>query len=57
MKECNAYIGIPPQKFSCSDCFNDFKRFDFLKRLLSLQTSLLCMMGELVGGGSVTGDR
>ena len=34
-------------------CFNDFLRFCLGLVFGSLQTSLLCIVGELAGGGSV----
>ena len=40
--------------------FNDFWHLIFFRVLGSLRTSLLCIIGELAGGGSVvivTGDR
>ena len=44
-----AYIGIPLDVFAFC-CFNDVLCFCVLG---SLQTSLLCIMRELAGGGSV----
>ena len=55
VKECIANIGIPLDifKFLAFQCF--FCVWTFFWVLGSLRTSLLCMMEELAGGGSVAG--
>ena len=47
-----AYIGIPADVLSFCR-FNDFMRFDIFSGFKSLRSSLLCIVGELAGGGSV----
>ena len=58
VKEHRANIGIPLDTFGFC-YFSDFFPLKFLRVLISLQTSLLCIVGKLAGGGSVTvkGDR
>ena len=47
-----ANIGLPLKNFGFC-CFNNFMRFDFFWVFWALQTSLLCIMGELAGRGCV----
>ena len=50
VKEHIANIGILLD-ILCFGCFDDFLCFDIFWVFGSLQTSLLCIMGELAGGG------
>ena len=42
------------QPFNCLIALDDYLRFNKFLVFGSLQTSLLCIVGELAGGGSVT---
>ena len=55
VKECIANIGIPLDPWTFIFCrFDVFFAFDFFSSVLgSLQTGLLCILGELQGGGYV----
>ena len=53
VQECIASIGIPLDIFGFFR-LEDFLRYEMFSIFASLQISILCIMGELAGGGSVT---
>ena len=52
VEEPNVNIGVPLDMFGFC-CYNDSLRFEIFQVLGSLRTSLLCILEELAGGGSV----